>query len=59
MAEANSISLSNEEVLELQRILLDGDAEAALQFLREAIWHKVKASNHKLINPKQGTGSMG
>ncbi len=59
MAEANSISLSNEEVLELQRILLDGDAEAALQFLREAIWHKVKAGNRKLINPKQGTGSMG
>jgi hypothetical protein len=59
MADSQSVTLSAEEILELERILLDEDAPAALAFLRQAIWHKVKAGRRKLINPKQGTGSLG
>ena len=58
MADTQAVTLSDEELLELERILLDGDAPAALAFLREAIWHKVKAGRRKLINPKQGTGAL-
>lgn len=58
MAAKPSVSLSDEEVLELRQILTDADEAAALKFLREVIWHRVKAANRTLINPRQGTGSL-
>jgi hypothetical protein len=38
-----SLTLSDEELMELQRILLDEDREAALQFLKTHLDKKVKA----------------
>ncbi|MHB1133014.1 MAG: hypothetical protein ACYC4L_11570 [Chloroflexota bacterium] len=58
MGAGQSISLAPEEVLELQQILVDDDADAALTFLRQVVWRKVKAGQRHLINPKQGTGAL-
>jgi len=56
MAGKVSIQLEEQEILELEAILQDGDQAAALAFLRRAVWHKVKAASRKLINPKTGGG---
>jgi hypothetical protein len=58
MAQKVAISLSDEELVDVQRILTDRDGEAALGFLREVVWHRAKAAARTLINPRQGTGAL-
>ncbi len=43
MKKSISLTLSDEELMELQRILLDEDREAALQFLKTHLDKKIKA----------------
>ena len=58
MAEGASITLTAAEILELQQILVDADENAALAYLRQTVWHKIKSAQRHLINPKQGTGAL-
>lgn len=44
MKKSISIALSDEELFELQRILLDEDKEAALQFLKKYLDKQVKTT---------------
>jgi hypothetical protein len=44
MKRSISITLSDEELMELQRILLDEDREAALRFLKLHLAKQVKAT---------------
>ena len=44
MKKSISLILSDEELMELQRILLDEDREAALQFLQTYLEKQVKAT---------------
>jgi len=47
-----TISLDQRELMELERILMDREAEEALRFLKEHIQRKVEASEHsKLKRP--------
>jgi len=43
MKKTVSLTLSDEELIEIQRILLDEDAEAALRFLKTYLDKQVKA----------------
>ena len=43
MKKSITLTLSDEELMELQRILLDEDREAAFQFLKHHLDKKVKA----------------
>jgi len=43
MKKSISLTLSDEELMELQRILLDEDREAALHFLKNHLEKQVKA----------------
>ena len=43
MKKSISLTLSDEELMELQRILLDEDREAAPQFLKAHLDKKIKA----------------
>ncbi len=36
-----AVALDEEELVELQRILIDGDEKEALSFLKEAVYDKV------------------
>lgn len=42
-----SVVLDEKQQIELQMILADKDAEAALLFLKEVIWEQFQASNRK------------
>lgn len=42
-----SIVLTDEEQAELQMILTDRDAQAALRFVKEVVWAKVQAARRK------------
>ncbi len=42
MKKSIILTLSNEELMELQRIMLDDDSEAALHFLKAHLDKKVK-----------------
>jgi len=44
MKKSITMTLSDEELMELQRILLDEDKEAALHFLKSHLGKKVKAT---------------
>jgi hypothetical protein len=44
MKKSITLILSDEELMELQRILLDEDREAALQFLKHHLEKQVKAT---------------
>ena len=47
-----TISLDQHELMELERIIMDREAEEALRFLKEHIQRKVEASEHsKLKRP--------
>ncbi|MHB1415662.1 MAG: hypothetical protein ACYC1C_10440 [Chloroflexota bacterium] len=59
MAEKATVTLENEEMLELERIVIDHDEKAALEFLQQVVWHRARKSGRKMINPRQGTGSQG
>jgi hypothetical protein len=43
MKKSITLTLSDEELMELQRIMLDEDREAALQFLKKHLYKQVKA----------------
>lgn len=42
-----AIVLDDKDLIELQAILLDGDAEEALHFLKRVIWEQVEAVRRK------------
>ena len=44
MRRSTTLTLTDEELIELQRILLDEDQEGALRFLRERLKDKVKTA---------------
>jgi len=44
-----SVTLDEKEQTELQMILADKDAEAALRFLKEVIWAQVQAVRRKAL----------
>ena len=44
MKKSITLTLSGEELIELQRILLDDDREAALRFLKSHLDKKVQAA---------------
>ncbi len=44
MKKSITLTLSDEELMELQRILLDEDVEAALRFLKNYLDKQVKAT---------------
>ncbi len=44
MKKSVTLILNNEELMELRRVLLDEDAEAALQFLKIYLGKQVKAA---------------
>ena len=44
MKKSITLTLSDEELMELQRILLDEDREAALRFLKTQLGKQVKAA---------------
>ena len=41
MNPKEAIAFDSDEMLELEMILVDEDAVAALQFLKRAVWHKI------------------
>ncbi|MBU1671660.1 MAG: hypothetical protein KKF41_00780 [Actinobacteria bacterium] len=44
MAKVWAVSFGENERMELERIMMDGDTEAAMEFLRGVIYPKVKES---------------
>ncbi len=46
MAKA-TISLDQADLIQVERILLDEDAQAALAFVRECVNPKIKATEHE------------
>ena len=44
MSTREAVGFAEEELTELEMILADEDAEAALDFLKRAVWKKVEAA---------------
>ena len=51
------VSLSSEEMMELERIVTDGDREEAFQFLRKSVYNKIaKSQSNRLACHLDGGG---
>ena len=46
MNTKEAIGFNQEELLELEMILVDEDAPAALEFLKRAVWNKIQRARH-------------
>ncbi len=51
-----TITLSAQEVLRLEAILMDKDKEEALEFLKTVIRAKVRAQGNRGLDSQKGTG---
>jgi hypothetical protein len=51
-----NVTLDDQQQAELQMILADEDAEAALQYLEEVIWAQVQATHRKELRSHLGMG---
>jgi len=53
----SAVSLDENELLELERIITDGEAEAALRFLNKVVYQKIaRAQRAKLSSHLDGGG---
>jgi len=46
MSTKEAVGFEQEELLELEMILVDEDAQAALEFLKRAVWAKIQRARH-------------
>ena len=51
-----SVVLSEQEQIELQMILTDGDGVAALRFLKKVVWAQIRAARRKRLRSHLETG---
>lgn len=52
-----AVALDEEELIELQRIIIDHDEEGALKFLKRAVYNKVAKSQSGRLKCHLDTGS--
>ncbi|MBW1997332.1 MAG: hypothetical protein JRJ29_05120 [Deltaproteobacteria bacterium] len=52
------LSFSEREVMQIEAILMDADADGALRFLREIIRPKIRAKGSRNIDPDKSSGMM-
>ena len=53
----SAVSLSSEEMMELERIITDGDREEAFQFLKKSVYNKIaKSQSNRLTCHLDGGG---
>jgi hypothetical protein len=51
-----AIILDDQDLIELQAILLDGDAQEALRFLKKVVWKQVEAARRQGMQSHPGKG---
>ncbi|MBW2065246.1 MAG: hypothetical protein JRJ03_09980 [Deltaproteobacteria bacterium] len=52
------LQFSDEEIMQIEAILMDGDAESALRFLREVLRPKIRAKGSRNLDPGKPSGIM-
>jgi len=50
------VTLVEEDLTELEQVILDRDAEAALEYLRRVIWERVQRARRGRLDPRQAMG---
>ena len=58
MTEKSVITLAEEDLAELEQIILDRDAEAALEYLKRVVWDRVQRARRSRLDPRQPMGPM-
>jgi len=58
VASREVVALDELDLAELERILLDRDADAALEFLKQAIWERIRQARRGRIDPRQPMGPL-
>ena len=54
MSGKEVVALSEEEIAEIERIVVDRDKDEALAFLQSVIWKRVKELRRKQLDPRLG-----
>ncbi len=53
-----AVSLDEEELLELERIVTDGDKDEAIRFLKKSIYNKIVSAQRGKLKPELGVEQM-
>ncbi len=56
MGNRTAIAFDEEDLAELERIVLDRDAEAALEYLRRVVLERVRLARRGRLDPRQPMG---
>ncbi len=56
MGDRIAVAFDEEDLAELERIVLDRDAEAALEYLRRIVWPRVRQVQRGQVDPRQPMG---
>ena len=58
MADRSVIALTEGDLAELEQIILDRDAEAALEYLKRVVWDRVQRARRGRLDPRQPMGPL-
>jgi len=58
VTEKSVITLAEEDLAELEQIILDRDAEAALEYLKRVVWDRVQRARRGRLDPRQPMGPL-
>ncbi len=58
MTDRLVITLGEDDLAELEEILLDRDADAALAYLRRVVWEKVQRARRARLDPRKPMGPL-
>ncbi len=56
MGNRTAVAFDENDLAELERIVLDRDAEAALEYLRRVVWERARLARRGRLDPRQPTG---
>ncbi len=56
LANRTAVAFDEDDLAELERIVLDRDAEAALEYLRRVVWPRVRQVRRGQVDPRQPMG---
>jgi hypothetical protein len=56
VADKIVVMLADEDLPELEQIIVDRDAEAALEFLKRVVWEQTQRARRGRLDPRQSMG---
>ena len=58
MGERLVVTLDEDDLAELEQVILDRDAGAALEYLKRVVWDRLQRARRGRLDPRKSMGPM-